>query len=92
MKILDCDGSAALGLQPKISVQKVSEGTPSGTDETISSTSGADTGTVLRYTDDGQYIYNLATKSLLDSTATYQVTVTIPTTGQTTSASFGLKR
>jgi hypothetical protein len=54
--------------------------TPSGVDEpNLASASGADTGTTMRYDSAGQlYIYNLATKSLADSTATYQLKITGP--------------
>ena len=45
--------------------------------ETIASTSGADTGTTLRYSD-GIYLYNLATRSLADMTATYEIRITGP--------------
>jgi hypothetical protein len=40
---------------------------------------------------DNQYIYNLATKNLKDSSATYNVRVTIPQTEQTIDATLGLK-
>ena len=38
-----------------------------------------------------QYIYNLATKPLPDPSATYRLTVTIPSTGQTSTVDFSLR-
>jgi hypothetical protein len=79
IKVTDCSGTVVSGLTPRISVQKMSGSTPSGTDESIVSTSAADTGTTMRFdATAGQYIYNLATKSLVDSTATYQITIKGP--------------
>lgn len=93
IKIHNCDGTIVSDLQPTISVKKTSGSTPEGIDETgIFSTSGADTGTNMRFSNDGGiYIYNLATSSLSDPTAAYQVTITIQP-GQTLSAPFGLKK
>jgi hypothetical protein len=89
IQVTDCHGTPVSGLAPKISVQKISGSTPvSGTDETIVSTSAADTGTVMRFSDN-LYIYNLATKSLSDSSATYQITITGPFSPVT--AMFGTK-
>ena len=89
IEITDCNGTPVSGLSPQISVKKISGSTPpTGTDEVISSTSGADTGTTMRWSDP-LYIYNLATKSLADSTATYQITITGPF--PTVTALFGTK-
>jgi hypothetical protein len=78
IKVTDCSNLVVSGLSPQIAVKKISGSTPpSGFDETISSTSGADTGTTMRYSD-GIYIYNLATKSLADATATYEIRITGP--------------
>jgi len=91
IKIADCDGSFPSTLEPQISVQKLNGGTPSGTEE-ASSTSAADSGTTMRFDlSNQQYIYNLATKPLSDSSATYQIKITITQTGQTIYATFGLK-
>jgi hypothetical protein len=38
-----------------------------------------------------QYIYNLATRTLPDPSATYLLTVTIPSSGQTFTVQFGLR-
>ena len=90
IRVTDCTGAAVSGLSPQISVKKIAGSTPpSGVDETITSTSGADSGTTMRYDGAGQYIYNLATKSLSDSTATYQITITGPFADVT--ALFGTK-
>ena len=80
IRVTDCNGTSVSGLAPQISVQKMSGTTPSGVDEpNLASASGADTGTTMRYDSAGQlYIYNLATKSLADSTATYQLKITGP--------------
>jgi hypothetical protein len=40
---------------------------------------------------DNQYIYNLATKNLSDSSAAYNLQIKIALTAQTINASFGLK-
>jgi hypothetical protein len=91
IRVTDCNGGVVGGLTPQIAVKKISGSTPpSGLDETISSTSGADSGTTMRFdATAGQYIYNLATKSLADSSATYEIRITGPFT--TVTASFGTK-
>lgn len=93
IKIQDCDGSYPSNLAPKIQYQKISGATPGGLVDPLS-TSAADTTGVMRYTaaPDFQYIYNLATRSLPDATATYKVVITIPATGQMiSSANWGVK-
>ena len=90
IKVTDCDDVSVSGLSPQIKVNKLAGSTPSGTDESIVSTSGADTGTTMRYdAAGGLYIYNLATKSLVDSTAAYRLTITGPFAAVT--ADFGTK-
>ena len=87
--VTDCDGTPVSGLSPQVSVKKTFGSTPAtGTDEVITSTSGADSGTTMRWSDP-LYIYNLATKSLADSTATYQITITGPF--QTVTTLFGTR-
>ena len=44
----------------------------------------------MRFTTN-QWMYNLATKSLSDSTATYKITITVQSTGQTVMTNFGTK-
>jgi len=80
IRITDCNGASVSGLSPQIAVKKLSGSTPpTGVDETIASTSGADSGTTMRYDAlGGIYIYNLATKSLADSSATYEIRITGP--------------
>ena len=76
IRVTDCNGVVVPGLSPEIAVVKVAGSTPpTGEVETIASTSGADTGTTLRYSD-GIYLYNLATRSLADMTATYEIRIT----------------
>jgi hypothetical protein len=79
------------GLSPIITVTKVNPNPPpDGYAEPTTSTSGADTGTTMRFdATAGQYIYNLATKPLSDGTATYKITITGPFSPVT--ANFGLK-
>jgi hypothetical protein len=91
IKVTDCSGAMVDGLTPQISVKKISGSTPpTGVDETIASTSGADSGTTMRFdATAGQYMYNLATKSLADSSATYQITIKGPFADVT--AMFGTK-
>ncbi len=86
IKVTDCSGANVSTLSPQISVKKISGSTPlTAVDENITSTSGADSGTTMRFDPTaGQYIYNLATKSLSDSTATYQITITGPFVAVTT--------
>ena len=89
IRVTDCNGVVVTGLTPQIAVRKIAGSTPpSGVDETISSTSGADSGTTMRYSD-GLYIYNLATKSLADSSATYEIKITGPFS--TVTATFGTR-
>jgi hypothetical protein len=93
IKPQDCDGSFPSDLAPQIKINKIDGGVPSGLDEAILSTSGADTGTTMRWAGgDSQYIYNLAGQSLSDKTATYRIKITIPATGQVITADFGLKQ
>ncbi len=92
VKLQDCDGSYPDKLAPTIKLTQLSGNTPVGEINEPASTSSADTTGVLRYdAANQQYSYNLATKSLPDSTATYQITITVPMTGQTVTATFGLK-
>jgi Cadherin-like domain len=76
VQILDCTGAPVSGLAPQIGTQLKSSQDPAGSVDEVSSTSAADTGTTLRYDPTaGQYIYNLASKSLSDGSATYFVYV-----------------
>jgi predicted extracellular nuclease len=86
----NCDGSTPADLAPTIKLTMVSGATPGVPINEPLSTSAADTTGVMRFTSH-QYIYNLATKPLPDSSATYVITVTIPSTGQTSTVQFGLR-
>lgn len=90
IRFTDCDGSTPSNLAPTIKVT-VLTGASSGLEinEPIS-TSAADTTGIMRFSTN-QYIYNLATKPLPDSSATYLITVTIPLNGQTFTVQFSLR-
>ena len=91
IQFFDCDGSLASGLFVTLAVYKQTSSTPTyGTEESIQNTNSPDSSGVMRWTTN-QYLYNLATKSLADSTATYKVTITVSATGQTVSTLFGTK-
>lgn len=90
VRFVDCDGSVPNDLDPTISVAKVSGAAPTSGVEEPSSTSAADTGTTMRFSE-GQWIYNLATRSLSDPTARYRLVITVAETGQTVTAGFGLR-
>ena len=90
VKFMDCTGAAPATLAPTIKLVMLSGETPGREINEPVSTSAADTSGVLRFSTD-QYMYNLATKSLPDPSATYQLTITVPATGQIVTATFGLK-
>jgi uncharacterized protein len=93
VQIQDCDGSYPSSLAPTVSVWLSSSSPPPTGTEEVASTVPPTTGNTMRFTGapDNQYIYNLATKNLSDSSATYNIRVTIPQTGQTINATLGLK-
>lgn len=86
----NCNGSIPNNLAPTIRLTMISGATPGLEINEPISTSAADTTGVMRFSSN-QYIYNLATKPLPDSSATYLITVTIPSNGQTETVQFGLK-
>lgn len=90
VRLANCDGSTPANLAPTIRLTILSNGTPVGEINEPVSTSAADTTGVMRFSS-GQYIYNLATRPLPDPTATYRITITVPATGQTVTAQFGLR-
>ncbi|MDO8362768.1 MAG: ExeM/NucH family extracellular endonuclease [Actinomycetota bacterium] len=90
IRFTDCNGSTPSNLAPRITVTMVSGSAPGLEINEPISTSGADTTGVMRFSGN-QYIYNLATKPLPDPTATYRITVTVPSTGQTSTVLFGLR-
>jgi hypothetical protein len=85
VRVTDCNGAGVANLAPRISVIKTVGSTPSsGVEETITNTNSPDSNGIMRSVGDGSYLYNLATKSLSDSTATYRITITGPFTSVTT--------
>jgi hypothetical protein len=86
----NCDGSTPADLAPTIKLTMISGATPGLQINEPVSTSAADTTGVMRFSTN-QYIYNLATKPLPDSSATYLITVTTPSNGQTFTVQFGLR-
>ena len=74
---MNCNGSIPTNLAPMI---KVTE--PPSTNALISG--------VMRFSS-GQYVFNIAGKSLPDPSATYLITVTIPLNGQTVTVPFALR-
>jgi hypothetical protein len=88
--VLGCDGSVVNGLELTIKLLKVSGSAPAEDINLPESTSAADTTGFMR--DAGNhYEYNLATNSLPDRTAVYEIVVTITQTGQQVRTTFGLK-
>jgi hypothetical protein len=85
VQILDCNNTPVSGLSPQIGTQLKSSADPAGGIDEVVSTSAADTGTTLRYDPTaGQYIFNLASKSLSDGSALYYAYVREPhSTGKT---------
>ncbi len=75
VQFFNCDGTiASSALSVKIEVRKTAGSTPnSGVDETITNTNSPDSGSYMRWSG-GMYLYNLNTKSLSDSSATYHIT------------------
>jgi VCBS repeat-containing protein len=93
--ITDCNNQPVNGLVPKISFTRVTPNTPAiGINEGLS-TQPNDTNFLMRDAGNGQYIYNLSTKSLVDPDATYNATITdskTPSTyGPKVSQNFGLR-
>jgi len=86
----NCNGSVPSNLAPTIKLTMISGATPGAAINEPVSTSAADTSGVMRLSAN-RYIYNLATKPLPDSSATYLITVTIPYNGQTFTVQFGLR-
>ncbi len=90
IRFTDCNGAVPANLAPTIKLTMISGSTPGLEINEPISTSAADTTGIMRFSTN-QYIYNLATKPLPDSSATYHITVTVPLTGQTVTVNFGLK-
>jgi len=91
VNITDCSGTGVTGLSPDIRMIKTSSSAPlTGIDEGIS-TQPNDANWVMRDSGNGQYIYNLASKSLPDSSATYKAVITHNGYSVTSTNYFGLK-
>ena len=92
VQFFNCDGSNAGGsLSVGVTINRVTSSTPPyGEDETIANTNSPDSGGYMRWSDP-LYIYNLATKSLGDKTATYRITLTVMSTGQKVYTNFGTR-
>jgi hypothetical protein len=93
IQVQDCNGTYPSGLAIKIQVFLTSGATPGTEVNEPYSTSAADTTGFMRFTGapDNQYIYNLATRSLPDTSGTYQIKLTIMLTNQIVTANFGLR-
>jgi hypothetical protein len=93
IRVLDCNSTPVSGLSPAIKIQKMSASTPTELINEATSTSSADTTGFMRYSD-GQYIYNLASKSLPDPEATYRAVVSegSSTPNPMNSQNLGLKK
>jgi hypothetical protein len=92
VQFFDCDGTnAGSGLSVSIRVKKLNPTPPpDGYSETVANTNSPDSGGSMRWADP-VLLYNLNTKSLSDSSATYEITLTVGSTGQTVITNFGTK-
>jgi hypothetical protein len=92
VRFFNCDGTnAGSGLSVRIEVRKTAGSTPGiGDLETITNTNSPDSGGLMRWSGD-LYMYNLSTGSLSDKTATYEIKLTVQSTGQTVTTEFGTK-
>ena len=79
VRITDCTGAPVPGLSPQVGTQLWSSSNPSGGIDEPTSTSAADTGATMRYdASAGQYVYNWASSSVSDGSATYLMYVREP--------------
>ena len=92
VRFFNCDGTnAGTSLSVKIQVRWVSGVTPPvGEFEAITNTNSPDSGGFMRSSGD-LYLYNLNTGTLSDKTATYEIVLTVQSTGQTVTTLFGTK-
>lgn len=93
VSITDCGSQPYSGATPNLTIQKITGNDPStAVNEDVISTIKGDTGTTLRWDGTSQYIYNLATKTLIDQSATYVATVQwAGASPSAVSQSFGVK-
>ena len=89
--ITDCNNQPVNGLVPSISFSKVSAATPAIGINEVLSTQPNDNNLLMRDAGNGQYIYNLNTKSLPDGDATYNATIRDSKATQTAPATYGPK-
>ena len=90
VRFTDCDGTTPSTLAPTIRVTLLSGATPSAGINESFATGVPDTTGVMR-SSGGGYVYNLSTLQLPDPSGTYRITITVPLTGQTVTARFGVK-
>ena len=76
VNITDCSGAGVSGLAPTIKMLKISSDPSQSGEVEVTSTQPNDTNGVMRDLGTGQYIYNLASSSLVDSTAKYKSVIT----------------
>jgi hypothetical protein len=89
--ITDCNNQPVNGLVPRISFNRINPSTPAlGINEALS-TQPNDTNFLMRDAGNGQYIYNLNTKTLPDQDATYSATITDSKATSTAPATYGPK-
>jgi hypothetical protein len=91
-QFFNCDGTnASSGLSVTIAVKKLNPTPPpDGFSESVANTNSPDSGGLMRWAEP-VLMYNLNTKSLSDSSATYEIELTVESTGQTVITTFGTK-
>ena len=92
VRFFNCNGTnAGSGLSVKVEVKKIAGTAPEdGIPEVITNTNSPDSGGYMRWSGD-LYMYNLYTGTLSDKTATYEITLTVQSTGQTVKTLFGTR-
>ncbi|MGB9376819.1 MAG: Ig-like domain-containing protein, partial [Mycobacteriales bacterium] len=91
LQLRDCDGTFPSTLAPTLGVALVNSDTPGKVNEDKDK-SAPDIGSTLRFDSaTNSYIYNFGTGALPDQKATYRFTITVPSTGQTTTVDFGIR-
>jgi PKD repeat protein len=90
VEITNCDGSHPSNLDVRVFAVKASSVPPGTGEEETATANQADAGNQMRFSDP-IYIFNWSTKSIDDSSSTVLLTVKIVATGQTKTATIGLK-